>query len=1291
MRPPASPRATFLRYTVVLIFLILLAGRFLGIRFVQISTFFHPEHRSIAGLRNASGRVELQGIVTYVDSDRKRFWIQDESGAIQLNSSGQNIEPRQLVRIKGRVAQNPGSTSEVALASLVDVRVIEMGERRVLPAPVPVSLQTSVQRDFGGLRIQLAGVLRAATREASGRTIVTFGDAPSEAVAVLPANFKAPLLNSVIQVTGVAEGIAGESGLLRAQRLWVQDPGDLRVLSEPPASDPVHSIRSLFADASTRDGHRVRMRVRVVPQSRPTSANLEDNWGAVRAEFDEPPNVAPGSLVEVTGFPRFFGFQLEIQHARVASAPGNTVPIRADGEEVLRSAAAVHRLAPARAKAALPVRVDGVVTFADESWQSIFVQDSTGGIYVPYSIRGVNPRPGDRVTVIGLSHVGDYAPVIVAPKLIARGRTKLPRPVQITPRDASSGRLDSVFVEVEGVVHAFANQQDPTHLAFSLYSPFGPIRVLGSPRFSTVDELRKLDDATAAIRGICGTIFNSRRQLVGYQLLVTSIHDIKIKEPPNPNPFELNATPINELLQYSPDASFNHRVRVSGIVTMVGQGFFYIEDESGGMRVEGNSSDVRAGGFVEAAGYATPGAYSPVLREAVVRAAASPAHIDVKPIKLDWNATANSDSRLVTVEGRVLSVVTGALRKNLVLESGGRIFDAQLYLHTQNEAAPLLEEGSVLRLTGISSSQADSPSSYLLDPYTDPGVRILIRSPQDIEVVKSAPWWSLRHTILVVGALLSVILAGLVWLHMMRRRMLQQQTELRRATEKAQAVHQLAHAMQEVTQRRDFSARVEVTGGHDISLLSAEFNKMIGELHARDLEKAEVQKRLQQQALTDELTGLPNRRLFSDRLYQTLEAAKRDAGTIGLLYIDLDGFKLVNDSLGHSIGDILLSRVAERLRSRTRKSDTLARLGGDEFALVLSRLRNMEEAGVVARSLLEAIAAPFLVSGHEINISASIGVSVYPQNSEDASLLLQQADSAMYTAKRNGKNQIVFFTPDLGVTVRERLNLENQLRGAIARREIDVHYQPEFDVETRQLVRFEALARWTHPTLGSIPPAKFIPVAEETGLIIPLGTYILERACKEATRWQTISSYPVQVAVNVSSVQFARESFVAEVAEVLRHTGLAPSLLQIELTESVMLNGAGPAATTMQRLRALGVSIAIDDFGTGYSCFGYLPRLPFNALKIDRGFVKELGTTAEMNAMVRSLVTLAHNLNMQVIAEGVETPEQLEIIKNLGGNQVQGFLLGLPTPDPASQLRGNNPAESQPGTGETSSSAAGGK
>jgi diguanylate cyclase (GGDEF)-like protein len=1266
------------RVSIPLLGLFLVITALVGIRLIAVGSFLHSR-TTIAEIRDASGPVQFQGVVTYADAARKRFWIQDETGALQLPCS-KTLEPGQLVRVKARaVPKTQGSANEVLDASLTDVRVIVTGERRALPVAVTATLQASVQRDFGGLRIQLAGVLHAKTRDSSGSEVITFGDGSSEASAVLPGGSQLPPLNTSVEVSGVAEGIPGENGFLKAQRLWAAAPGDLHIVAQPPSGTPVQTIRSLFADPAVRDGHRIRLRAHVIRQNTPISADIGDDWGAITAELERPLSIPAGRELEITGFPRFFGFQLQIQHATVIDADRELYPGADYQSNALRSVAAVRHLTTPEASGATPVIIDGVVTFADSSWKALFVQDSTGGIYVSYSTKGMSPKPGDRVTVTGVSNLGDYAPVIVAANVIRKGRVSLPRPVPITPRDAVAGVLDSVFVEAEGVVHALASKQDPTHLAFSLYSSFGTIRVITSPSFGTQEQLEKIEDATARIRGICGTIFNSRRQLVGYQLLVSNISDITVIGASG-DPFAARATPINQLLQYTPNGRLNHRVKVSGAVTMVGEGFFYLEDDSGGLRVEGNSNNVRAGALVEAAGYPTPGAYSPVLREAVVHILPSPGEINVKPMKLDWNATANSDSRLVTVEGRVLSVMNVAAKKTLALESGGRIFDAQLYLRHRDENVPVLAEGSIVRLTGISSSQADTVSSSLLDPYADPGVRILIRSAQDIQVLKRASWWNLRHTVVVVGTLLTVIVATLAWLNEMRRRMRKQQAELFRANEKTQAVRDLATAMQVVTQEKDYSARVQVSGEHDIALLGAEFNKMIAELYSRELEKLEAQKVLQRQALTDELTGLPNRRLFSDRLNQTLESAKREKRIVGLLYLDLDGFKLVNDSLGHRIGDVLLAEVAVRLKARIRTSDTLARLGGDEFAVLLTGIHSREDSDKVAEALLGQLSQKFEIEGHEIRISASIGISVYPENGKDANELLQQADSAMYAAKRSGKSRMLNFTSEMGLVVRERVTLENELRGALDRGEIQVHYQPEYEVNENKLIRFEALARWTHPTLGNIPPSKFVPVAEESGLIIPLGAYVLERACSDALQWQKHSPRPIQVAVNISSIEFMQDGFVDRVIDVLKRKGLAPELLQLELTETVMLHGTQRAAGAMKRLRAFGIGIAIDDFGTGYSCFGYLPQLPFNTLKIDRSFVRELHERPEAKALIQSLISLAHNLSMQVVVEGIETTEQLSAVKALGGNQVQGYLLGRPTAHPLSVIASfaNGFAESDP-------------
>jgi diguanylate cyclase (GGDEF)-like protein len=391
---------------------------------------------------------------------------------------------------------------------------------------------------------------------------------------------------------------------------------------------------------------------------------------------------------------------------------------------------------------------------------------------------------------------------------------------------------------------------------------------------------------------------------------------------------------------------------------------------------------------------------------------------------------------------------------------------------------------------------------------------------------------------------------------------------------------------------------------------------------------------------------------------------QREKWVIGLLYIDLDGFKLVNDSLGHSVGDLLLCEVAKRLQSRVRLSDTLARVGGDEFTVILTGLEAENDATVVANALIQSLSQPFVIEGNEISVGASIGISTRRSSVSEDPDLLKQADSAMYAAKRSGRNRAVHFSPELGLMARERLTLESELRGAIGRGEIYVSYQPEFSITSGRLVRFEALARWRHPNLGEISPATFIPVAEESGLIYALGEFVLEQACRECLEWQKTSPDAIQVAVNVSALQFTSEMIVEEVATILKRTGLKPELLQLELTESVMIGSHNSSAEKMMRLCSLGITLAIDDFGTGYSSLGYLRGLPFSALKIDRMFVRNLKSSSEVSTMLRSMIDLGKKMDMRVIVEGIEEASQLEAVMEMGADEVQGYLLGRPSPTP---------------------------
>jgi diguanylate cyclase (GGDEF)-like protein len=1234
---------------------------------------WEPKHVSIRGLQEVPmGPERLRGIVTYVDRQNKRFWLQDGTGAISIEiDSGIphiNVADQLLLRTKKTHVFDPTIGLQSVGLQLQGVTVLR--SHVPLPQAAPATVNTFPDKDKNGLRVVVEGVLHSIVHEPDGLDLLYFGETEQEIVAVVPAshNNRDSWINSRLRITGVSENKLDQGGSVQARYIWVSDVQDVQKIEDSPSTTKLYSVRALYELSKDSDGHRVLLRGRVVSQDGHQQVTIEDEWGAISCESAAPISLPRGVLVQVAGFPLRYGLRVDLAHSEMTPlkvSPHSTAD--EPGVRALTRISAVRGLTEHQAYSALPVRLTGVVTFNDDDWQQLFLQDATGGIFVKYAGHPGLHR-GDKITVIGLTNPGDYAPVIVAPQIVRNGREKLPKPVAMTA-EAWSGILDGTLVKAEGTVHPVTSRQNPKHLNFDVFTNFGIVHVVAGPDFGNIEAIRKLEDSKVTITGVGSVIFNSRRQMIGLQIVISRPSDITVVEPGLADPFQGSTVPINSLLRFSPANRIGHRLKVSGAVTMVGDHFFYVQDRTGGARVEADSNGISISDLVDVAGYPAPNGYSPLLRDAVVRIKGHNEAATIRDVTPETLGDGRFDSQLVSIEGTLTGVVNSPGSVTLILRSDQRFVDAVLYVSNSDEHISIPREGSVLRLTGICFVPVSENSIYLLLTKARVGARLIVRSPQDIRVLTAVSWWNVHRTALIAIALLLAVATSLIWISVLGRRIRYQGRALKRAREKNDAINDFIRVIQDVTRNKSFTSRVPVQGTDEIAILSTEFNQMLGELHIRDLQKTEAESRLQHQALTDDLTGLPNRRLLSDRLSQVLEMAKRDRRIIALLYLDLDGFKLVNDSLGHSVGDTLLAEVARRLGARIRKSDTLARLGGDEFTVVLTKLNSPEEAALVANSLLDALSRPFLIEKHEITISASIGISVFPANGMDAGELLQQADSAMYSAKRDGKNRIMYFTSELGMSVRERLNLENQLRTALVKGEITVHYQPEFDIATHRLVRFEALARWQHPTLGNITPDRFIPIAEESGLIIPLGTFVLEQACREAVTWQSIGEGSTQVAVNVSTVQFRRETFVDEVAAALKSSGLDPKLLQLELTESIMLDGTERASNTMRSLAAMGVSIAVDDFGTGYSCFSYLPKLPFNTLKIDRAFVSELGKRAEMTAMIRSLVTLAHNLNMQVVVEGIETAQQLEAIEALGGNEVQGYLLGRPTPDPKTLLR----------------------
>jgi diguanylate cyclase (GGDEF)-like protein len=425
-------------------------------------------------------------------------------------------------------------------------------------------------------------------------------------------------------------------------------------------------------------------------------------------------------------------------------------------------------------------------------------------------------------------------------------------------------------------------------------------------------------------------------------------------------------------------------------------------------------------------------------------------------------------------------------------------------------------------------------------------------------------------------------------------------------------------------------------------------------------ERRQAEERMRHIAQHDALTGLPNRLALLMRLAQLLPEARRHHWNIAIMFIDLDRFKIINDTLGHQIGDEMLREVACRLSSVIRETDFVARLGGDEFVILLPAIATPADAAIVANKIIAALSTAIQVDGHELHTSPSIGISLFPDDGPDGDSILKNADTAMYHAKSAGRNNYQFFATEMNQATTERLDIERKLRHAIARNELTLCFQPQFAANGTRPTGIEALVRWLHPTDGMIRPDRFIPVAEETGIIVEIGEWVLRNACREMKHWIDAGLAPIRIAVNVSARQLRRRDFCETVAGALAESGLPPELLELEITESSVMENPDEAIQILQRLGRMGVTLAIDDFGTGYSSLAYLKLFPIDHLKIDRSFVADIEHDLNDRAIAFGTIALAHSLGLNVIAEGVETEDQLELLRTNGCDEVQGYLFSKP-------------------------------
>ena len=476
-----------------------------------------------------------------------------------------------------------------------------------------------------------------------------------------------------------------------------------------------------------------------------------------------------------------------------------------------------------------------------------------------------------------------------------------------------------------------------------------------------------------------------------------------------------------------------------------------------------------------------------------------------------------------------------------------------------------------------------------------------------------------------------------------------------------------AHLREEAATSREREIRVSETiqaasDDHIIKLQQANAHLVVATIEAHKLaeqiEAAKVQ--LDHLVHHDVLTGLPNRILLQDRLIQAMESACRQGRQLAVMFMDLDQFKHINDSLGHAIGDKLLQSVAQRLMGCVRHSDTISRQGGDEFVVLLPYIENPESAGVCAQKMLATLALPHRIDQHELHISVSIGISIYPNDGQDAETQIKNADIAMYQAKENGRNNYKFFEQDMNARAVQRQSVEVSLRRALKRQEFVLHYQPKINLQSGAIVGVEALIRWQHPEQGLLLPAQFVSIAEDCGLILPIGRWVLREACLQARSWQQAGLPPIIVAVNISALEFRDKDFLENIRAVIEKTGLEPRYLELELTESVLMQDAASTDSMLHALANFGVKLAIDDFGTGYSSLSYLKLFPINTLKIDQSFVNQMCSNLDDAAIVSAVTSMGKSLKLCVIAEGVESSEQSAFLLAQHCDEGQGYYFGCP-------------------------------
>ena len=959
------------------------------------------------------------------------------------------------------------------------------------------------------------------------------------------------------------------------------------------------------------------------------------------------------------------------------------------------------------------VHVRGVVTYYDTVAPNLFVQDSTGGIWVDLrNLAAKPPTPGEVLDLQGIIGFG-FSPYIATPRWTVVGKSAFPKPQPVTYNDAATGAFDGQWVQMDGVVRSFVQQAEGSVLVIDVATPTGAFKVR-VPDYHQPFPI-ELVDAKVRFHGVCGAAFNSRNQLVSFHLFMPSLKDLDVLEAPPKDPFAVPVIPVADVRRYSADLSDDHRVRVVGTVTarFPGQGI-YMTDGSGGLYAESqDGTPVREGDQVEVIGFPAAGSFSPVLKSASFRLTAKHVLPTIASVSGRAALKGTYDAQLIDITGTLRSFRQRLGRRELVVESDDHVmFEASFARLGGPELT--VKEGSRITLTGICAVKADengNPSEF----------EVVLRSPEDIRVISSPPWLDSQRAADILSGLMFATLAVIVWVFILRRRVRKQTAIITEKLKNEMALEEryrnifehnltglyVAAADGRILDCNDACARMlGYNGRHELLGNGTRAEQIVQKFHesvsdasftvgteqsferldgtrgwvlcslratggADDgiqvfegslvdiTERKLAEDRVQFLAYFDSLTNLPNRALVQDRLAKTIAAAKRRRDKLGVLHLDIDSFKIINDCLGHSRGDELLQAIAQRLQACARDEDTVARLGGDEFLIALGPIGSHDDAAVVAERVARELRPAFNLNGNSLSVTCSIGISIFPEHGSDAETLIKNADAAMYASKSRGRNTFSFFSEEMTAQAIERLQLGNSMRGALDRQEFHLVFQPEFSLRTGAVSCWEALIRWKHPDFGLVPPDKFIPIAEANGMIVPIGEWVLRTACHHARGWHSVGN-KVPVAVNVSAVQFRQIGFCDLVRRVLNETGLDPEYLELEITESLLLATEDMRFEVLRQLKTLGVRLAIDDFGTGYSSLSYLKQLPVSKLKIDRSFIHDLHRNGNEEAITAAIIQMAKCLNLRVTAEGVENEQQLQFLRGQQCDDVQGFLFSKP-------------------------------